>query len=135
MVRNGWLPIRLELGENVRRAMAAYRNFDVLLVNSIFDGMNLVAKEGTLVNRRDGVLVLSENTGVHEELGDYALSVNPFEVDGTAEALYRALTMSDSERARRGRACREAVLRNDITRWINRQLEDLEELSRTARSA
>lgn len=133
--RNGWLPIRLELGENVRRAMAAYRNFDVLLVNSIFDGMNLVAKEGTLVNRRDGVLVLSENTGVHEELGDYALSVNPFEVDGTAEALYRALTMSDSERARRGRACREAVLRNDITRWINRQLEDLEELSRTARSA
>jgi trehalose 6-phosphate synthase len=126
---DGWTPIRLELGENIRRAMSAFKNFDVLLVNSIFDGMNLVAKEGTLVNRRDGVLLLSENTGAHEELGEFAITINPFEVDATADALFRALTMGAAERRRRAEGCRAAVRANDITRWINDQLRDFEEVS------
>src|SRR5438874_2472017 len=75
-----WEPIRLEFGENLRRAVAAYCEYDVLLVNPIYDGMNLVAKEGALLNRRDGVLVLSENAGAHEELGPWAMTINPFDV-------------------------------------------------------
>ncbi len=72
--RQGWMPIRLEFGENVRKAMAALRNFDVLLVNPVYDGLNLVVKEGALVNRSEGVIVLSENAGAHEELQPHILS-------------------------------------------------------------
>jgi len=88
-----WKPVRLELREDLDRAIAAYKEFDVLLVNSIYDGMNLVAKEGMMVNERDGVLILSENTGCYAELGQWAFTINPFDVDQTAEALYLALTM------------------------------------------
>ena len=80
--------------------MAAYKQFDVLLVNAIFDGMNLVAKEAPLVNERDGVVVLSENTGAHAELGEWALSVNPFDVEGQAEAIATALSMEAGRAAR-----------------------------------
>ena len=65
----------------------------MLFVNAVYDGLNLVAKEAPLVNTRDGVLVLSENAGAHEELGDWALTVNPFDVAGQADALHQALTM------------------------------------------
>ena len=61
----------------------------MLLVNAIFDGLNLVAKEAPLVNERDGVLILSENAGAHEELGEWALTVNPFDVAGQADAIAR----------------------------------------------
>ena len=72
---DGWQPIDLRVGDNFHRAVAAYKQFDVLLVNPIFDGMNLVAKEAPFVNERDGVVVLSENAGAHEEhrrLDDHA---------------------------------------------------------------
>ena len=74
------MPIDLQIDDNFPRSVAAYKQFDVLLVNAIFDGLNLVAKEAPLVNERDGVLVLSENAGAHEELGEWALTVNPFDV-------------------------------------------------------
>ena len=80
--------------ENFHEAVARYKHFDLLMVNSLFDGMNLVAKEAPAVNTRDGVLMLSENTGAHEELGECALSVNPFDIEEQAEAIHRALTMS-----------------------------------------
>ncbi|HET9781135.1 MAG TPA: trehalose-6-phosphate synthase, partial [Candidatus Dormibacteraeota bacterium] len=70
-----WQAVRFELGEDIHRAVAAYGSYDVLLVNPILDGMNLVAKEGPVVNQRAGVLVLSESAGAHEELGAQALSV------------------------------------------------------------
>ena len=73
----------------------------MLLVNAMFDGMNLVAKEGPMVNERNGVSILSENTGAHEELGEFALSVNPFDIQELADAIYAALTMDPAERARR----------------------------------
>ncbi len=101
--RGGWTPIRVEVDDVMARALAGYRQFDVLLVNPIYDGMNLVAKEGVLCNRREGVLVLSENAGSHEELGDFALSVNPFDIDETAEALFLGLTMDAHPEARPGR--------------------------------
>ena len=81
----------------------------MLLVNPFFDGLNLVAKEGPLVNTRDGVLVLSENAGAHEELGPWALTVNPFDVAGQADAMHTALTMAAEERRRRATALRERV--------------------------
>lgn len=124
----GWMPIRLEVEEDFHKAVAAYKSYDVLLVNPIYDGMNLVAKEGALCNQRNGVLVLSENAGSHEELGDLAITVNPFDVDETAEALYLSLIMDRDERAARIERLREAVMANDIVRWITSQLQDLREL-------
>ena len=77
-----WMPIDLRIYENFPEAVARYKHFDLLMVNSIFDGMNLVAKEAPAVNTRDGVVMLSENTGSHEELGDCTLTVNPFDIAG-----------------------------------------------------
>lgn len=126
--RGGWTPIRVEIEDNMDRAIAAYRNYDVLLVNPIYDGMNLVAKEGPLCNQGDGVLVLSENAGSHEELGDFALTVNPFDIDETADALYRGIVMDVRQRRGRIKRIRDTVRANDITRWITLQLQDLREL-------
>jgi trehalose 6-phosphate synthase len=126
----GWMPLELSIDDNLPRAVAAYKQYDVLLVNAIFDGMNLVAKEAPLVNERDGVLVLSENAGAHEELGDWTLTVNPFDVTAQAEALHEALMMRPDERARRHRAIREHVRSHGIDEWIDAQLRDLDEVLR-----
>jgi len=127
-----WEPTRLELGEDMDRAAAAYRSFDVLLVNPILDGMNLVAKEGLIVNRRFGVLVLSESAGAHEELGMHAISINAFDVEMTARALHAALNMPQAERDVRLRAAKQIVSANDIARWVRLQLEDIRDLLPTA---
>ena len=124
----GWMPIRLEIEENFHKAVAAYKSFDVLLVNPIYDGMNLVAKEGAICNQRNGVIILSENAGSHEELGELAITVNPFDVDETAEALYLSLTMDERQRAARAEHIGDIVRTHDITRWITAQLQDLREL-------
>jgi trehalose 6-phosphate synthase len=116
--------VRIE--DNFYQAVAAYKQFDVLFVNAIFDGMNLVAKEAPLVNTRAGVLVLSENTGAHDELGEWALTVNPFDISGQAHALYDALTMAEDERRRRLDAIRSRVTEHDIGAWIESQLADLD---------
>ena len=89
-----WMPIDLKLRDDLEEAVATYKHYDVMMVNAMFDGMNLVAKEGPLVNERDGVSILSENTGAHEELGEFALTVNPFDVQELADSIYAALTMS-----------------------------------------
>ena len=86
-VETGWQPIHLIMGENYPRALAAMKWYDVLLVNSIIDGMNLVAKEGALLNERNGVLVLSEGAGAVSQLGEHALIIGPTDVEGTAETL------------------------------------------------
>ncbi len=121
-----WLPVDLQIGDDFPQAIAAYKQFDVLLVNAIFDGMNLVAKEAPLVNERNGVLVLSENTGAHEELGRWAITVNPFDVAGQAEALHEALTLPLDERRVRLEAIKRQVREHDIAAWIETQLDDLE---------
>ncbi|HSE82281.1 MAG TPA: trehalose-6-phosphate synthase [Gaiellaceae bacterium] len=130
--REGWMPLDVQIQDNFPQAVAAYKQFDVLLVNAIFDGMNLVAKEAPLVNTRDGVLVLSENAGAHHELGEWALTVNPFDVAGQAEAIHEALTMAADERRRRRRAIAAYVREHDIARWIDTQLADLDEVGRRA---
>jgi trehalose 6-phosphate synthase len=123
-----WTPIELRVSENFPQAVAGYKQYDVLLVNAIVDGMNLIAKEAPLVNERDGVLILSENAGAHEELGAWALSVNPFDVEETAQAMAKALEMPLDERRRRGEAIRDHVRVNDIRSWISAQLGDLDSI-------
>jgi trehalose 6-phosphate synthase len=127
-----WQPIRLEIAESERKAIAALKNFDVLLVNPVYDGLNLVAKEGALVNARNGVIVLSENAGAHEELREHVLSINPFDVEATAAAMYAALTMDAGERRRLNDGARGVVRTNDIARWISNQVQDLRDLTRAA---
>jgi trehalose 6-phosphate synthase len=122
----GWTPVDLQVADNFPQSVAAYKQYDVLLVNAVFDGLNLVAKEGVLVNTRDGVLVLSENAGVHEELGQWALTVNPFDVAGQADALYQALTLPAVERRRRAAALREQVRTHDVAAWTEAQLADFD---------
>ncbi len=124
--REGWQPVELDLADDFLRSIAGYKQFDVLFANPVFDGLNLVAKEAFLVNARDGVLVLSENAGVHEELGEWALTVNPLDVSGQADALYEALTLEPGERRRRAAAIREHVRTHDIREWVDRQLADLD---------
>jgi trehalose 6-phosphate synthase len=126
-----WRPVDLQIGDNFPQVIAAYKQFDVLLVNPIFDGMNLVAKEAPLVNGRHGVVVLSENAGAHEELGAWTVSVNPFDVEGQAEALYEALTMPAAERRRRAEALAGYVREHDIGVWTDGQLADLDRLAST----
>jgi trehalose 6-phosphate synthase len=124
--REGWAPVELVVQDDFIASVAAYKQFDALFVNAIFDGMNLVAKEGPLVNARDGVLILSENAGAHAELGDWALTVNPFDVAGQAEAIHRALTMPAGERRERLEGIRNHVREHDVTAWIDSQLADLD---------
>ena len=121
-----WMPIDLRLRENLEEAIAAYKHYDVLMVNAMFDGMNLIAKEGPLVNERHGVSVLSENTGAHEELAEFALSVNPFDVQEQADAIHRALTMSADERSWRSEGLKRVIESRDPGDWIDDQLTDIE---------
>jgi trehalose 6-phosphate synthase len=120
-----WMPIQLKLRDDLEEAVAAYKQYDAMIVNAMFDGMNLVAKEGPLVNERNGVSILSENTGAHEELGEWALSVNPFDIKETADSIYTALTMSPEERERRANGLKRAVTERDPGDWIDEQLADI----------
>ncbi len=120
-----WMPIDLRIYENFHEAVARYKHYDLLIVNALFDGMNLVAKEAPSVNTRDGVLMLSENTGSHHELKEGAISVNPFDIDEQARAIHRALTMSRAERAERSGKLREIIDRTDPGSWIDEQLADI----------
>jgi trehalose 6-phosphate synthase len=125
-VETSWQPINLILGENYPRALAAMKWYDVLMVNSIIDGMNLVAKEGCLLNERNGVLILSEGAGAAVQLGDDALMIAPADVEATADAIYQALTMPLPERRRRADNLRRAVESDDVAKWFREQLWDLD---------
>jgi trehalose 6-phosphate synthase len=119
---NNWEPVRVLVEENYPRAVAGLQIYDVLLVNSIADGMNLVAKEGPIVNQRDGVLVLSERTGAYQQLEPGVLVVSPLDIYGTAEAMHRALTMPVEERRELADRLRSLVEGHDIVDWLNQQL-------------
>jgi len=123
-----WHPIDLFYENNYTQAIAGMCLYDVLLVNAVVDGMNLVAKEGPTVNTRDGVLILSETVGACEQLGPNALTVAPADLEGTTQALYTALTMPVEERRRRARGLRESIEQADVTDWILHLLEDAAKL-------
>jgi trehalose 6-phosphate synthase len=132
--QSGWRPVELEIADDFPKSVAAYKQFDVLLVNAIFDGMNLVAKEAPLVNERDGVVVLSENAGAHAELGEWALTVNPFDVEGQAEAIGHALSMDADERGERLEAIRAYVREHDLNRWTDTLFAALDRVAAPTRS-
>ncbi len=118
----GWTPIVLEIEDDFPRSLAALTRYDVLLVNPVRDGLNLVAMEGPVVNGRDGVLALSREAGAFDVLGAGALEVNPFDVTGTASVLARALALDPDERAARTSALRTAVLARRPADWFADQV-------------
>ncbi len=118
--------LRLRIADDFPQSVGAYKQFDVLLVNAVMDGLNLVAKEAPLVNTRDGVVVLSENAGAIEELREWVLPVDPLDVAGQSEALEQALALPAAERRERAAAIREHVRAHDLNRWIEAQLADLD---------
>jgi trehalose 6-phosphate synthase len=123
-----WEPIRMLVSENLPRAVAALQLYDVLLVNSIADGMNLVAKEGPVVNQCDGMLILSERTGARQQLAPGAIVISPCDVYATAEAMYQALTMSEPLRHENAERLRWLIEREDITAWLLSQFMAVKEL-------
>ncbi len=124
-VETGWQPVQIIMGESYPRVLAAMKWYDVLLVNSIIDGMNLVAKEGALINERSGVIILSEGAGAADQLGEHTLMVSPADIEGTAEAIYQALTMPIQERQRRAQRLRRSVEQDDVSTWFRNQVVDI----------
>ena len=114
-----WQPVVLDVADDTASSLAALTRYDVLLVNPLRDGLNLVAKEGPLVNTRDGVVALSREAGAYEELRGNVLELNPFDVSATAAALAAALDMEPAERARRAEALRELVQRRKPVDWLS----------------
>ncbi|MDK1348922.1 trehalose-6-phosphate synthase [Streptomyces sp. 378] len=121
----GWTPVVLNLKDDFARSLAAYRLADVALVNPIRDGMNLVAKEVPLLSDAGCALVLSREAGAHEELGEDAITVNPYDVTGTAAALHEALSMRPEERAERCKRLAAAATALPPAQWFVDQLEAL----------
>ena len=122
---SGYRAVELRLVENLPLAVAAYTLCDVLMVNALADGMNLVAKEAVVVGKPELVLALSENTGAHSELGAFAVTLHPFDLQQQADALHEALTMP-RERARSlHEAAADVVRNNDVRKWLQVQLDDL----------
>jgi trehalose 6-phosphate synthase len=120
-----WTPLHVNLDSNFQAAVAAYQEYDVLFVNPVADGMNLVSKEGPLVNERDGVVVLSDQAGSFNELGPYVVSINPFDISQQADAMYEAIRMSANERAERAAALKRQVVEHDVRDWMDAQLQDI----------
>jgi trehalose 6-phosphate synthase len=125
----GWQPIEVFYENNYPQAIAAMRDADVILVNPLIDGMNLVAKEGSLVSDNNAVLILSEAAGCYEQLRDFVLGVAPADIEGTVRALRQALKMSQRERHELSKGLRHLVQEEDVRLWLMRQFRDLQALT------
>ena len=123
-----WKPIQAFCENDRTRALAAMQWYDVLLVNPIIDGMNLVAKEGPVVNQRKGVLVLSRTAGAFQQLGKASIPTSPTDVTETAHALYKALMLPDEERVAKAKMTRQVVERYDLNTWLTRQIGDINKI-------
>lgn len=123
-----WQPIVLVNEDNYTRALACSRVYDVLMVNPIADGMNLVAKEGPAVNENDGVLVLSRNAGAYYELWHGAIGVNPYDVTEMSEALYEGLMMEPAQRKELSDLLKGVIGQNTPSKWVWYQLNDIRRL-------
>jgi trehalose 6-phosphate synthase len=121
-----WKPIEEIFKADYSLVTAAFKNYDCLMVNPLCDGMNIVSKEGSVVNENDGVLIISEHAGSYEELKDYSLAVNPFDVSETADAIYKAVTMARNERKERLKGLKMVVQNRNIYHWLAEQFADIE---------
>ena len=124
-----WQPITVFYENNYTQAMAAMKLYDVLLVNSIIDGMNLVAKEGPVVNTRGGIVILSETAGAFNQLKDGVLAVSPADIEGTVQAMYQAINASVEDRERRASILTQEIEREDVINWMDSQMQDLRALA------
>jgi trehalose 6-phosphate synthase len=120
--RADWEPVVLDTHDDHPHALAALARSDVLVVNPIKDGLNLVAKEGPLVNRRDGVLCLSPDAGAWDELGEAALPIHPYDLEQAAAVLHEALAMAPAERATRAATLRQLARARTPQDWLEDQL-------------
>jgi trehalose 6-phosphate synthase len=121
-----WKPVRILFEHNRVQALAAMSLYDVMLVNPVADGMNLVAKEGPVLNTHNGVLVLSTKAGAYSDLSCGALGVDPYDVEQTAAALHEALTMSPVERRERADSLKRAIRNKDLRAWFQTLFNDIE---------
>ncbi len=121
--KKDWEPVRILVGEDYERALAAMQLYDVLLVNAIADGMNLVAKEGPIVNTKDGALILSERAGASNQLSPGSTIISPCDIYATAEAMHQGLCMDAEEKANRAKTLRASIEHYDIHQWFASQLD------------
>jgi trehalose 6-phosphate synthase len=126
-----WTPIQAFVQNDRVFALTALQFYDALLVNPVIDGMNLVAKEGPAVNKNNGVLVLSRSSGAFQQLAEACIPISPADRLETAEALYKALTLSNEERQHLLQLAREEIERNDLHTWIEQQISDMNDLLKT----
>lgn len=125
---NEWMPIEEVYNAPYDLVMAALKNYDCLMVNPISDGMNIVSKEGSFLNQKNGVVILSKDAGSYYELKDYVISVDPFDVNETAEALHKALTMENEEKISKCHGLKELIDKNSLYDWIYHQFMDIKGL-------
>lgn len=123
-----WKPIEFLFKADYNLVVAAFKNYDCMIVNPIADGMNIVPKEASAVNLSKGVIILSEKAGCFEELKDNVLAVNPYDISQTAEAYKNAVTMGDKERENRFDNLQKIVGQRTVYHWISEQFEDIEKL-------
>jgi trehalose 6-phosphate synthase len=124
--RPGWSPVRIDVRDDFPASVAAYLEYDVLLVNPVMDGLNLVVKEAPLVNARDGAVVLSRTAGAYEELSEWVVPVDPLDVDGQAEALRHAIELPREHRRAFLAHARAHVRTHDLEAWASRELAELD---------
>ncbi|MBN1289332.1 MAG: trehalose-6-phosphate synthase [Actinobacteria bacterium] len=120
-----WQPVVLSVEDNYSQSLAALLEYDVLLVNSLFDGMNLVSKEGAALNTRNGVIILSENAGSFDELEEGVIPINPLDIEEGADAINTALLMDAGDRKRRASIMAEKVRSHTAEDWLLDQIEDI----------
>jgi trehalose 6-phosphate synthase len=126
--KNGWKPIVSHFNAEYSLVTAALKNYDCLIINSIHDGMNIVPKEGAVLNENDGILILSETTGVYDEFKEYSININALDISRTVEAIYKAVTMDQDGRENRLKGLKEIVSQYDVYKWIGEQFSDIQKL-------
>ncbi len=126
--KNGWVPIKQIFKADYDLVTAAFKHYDCLLVNPIIDGMNIVAKEGPVVNENNGILIMSNGAGSYDELKDYSIIVNAYDISQTADAMYRAVVMSKQERQRLIEGLKKTVRERNVYIWMQEQFNDIRNL-------
>lgn len=127
-----WKPIEWIFKADYALVVAAFKNYDCMIVNPIADGMNIVPKEASAVNQNQGVIILSDKAGCFEELKDHVLAVNPYDISQTAEAYHDALKMNMEEKNERFENLQKIVAQRTIYHWISEQFEDIERIKNSA---
>ena len=122
----GWKPIEEIFDAPYELVVAAFKNYDCLMVNPICDGMNVVSKEGPLVNETNGGMILSEQAGSYEELKDFVINVDPYDITETSEAIYNAVTMDKNDKIKNSECLKDIIENNTINDWISEQFQDID---------